>query len=74
MIFFATVTILLVQREKLNPDYRDVLKLDIEGSEFEVLDRLMTDWQGGELPVGQVLMEIHLKQPSAVNFATFIQW
>ncbi|KAJ4422992.1 hypothetical protein N0V82_002386 [Gnomoniopsis sp. IMI 355080] len=48
-------------------EYIDILKMDIECAEFEVLDALCASVGGTEeLPVGQLLVEIHLWRPDHV--------
>ncbi|KAG7121618.1 hypothetical protein HYQ45_014452 [Verticillium longisporum] len=45
-----------------NHEYIDILKMDIEFAEFEAMDGLSDDFplaQGLELPIGQLMVEIH---------------
>jgi hypothetical protein len=50
-----------------NHSYIDILKIDIEGSEYDALDALMDAFDGIQsasgssvIPIGQILIEIHL--------------
>jgi hypothetical protein len=70
--------------------YIDILKIDIEGSEYEALDTFMDAFDGmqtasgkGVLPIGQVMIELHLGNgidlggPNAgadVGFDRFKKW
>lgn len=49
----------------------DILKLDIEGSEFDVLDSLFEEYKGRPLPFGQLQLEIHAGQISFADFLHF---
>jgi FkbM family methyltransferase len=51
----APVRRLSTLMREMGHDHLDVLKLDIEGGEYEVLDDLLRE----ELPVGQLLVEFH---------------
>lgn len=52
----------------------DVLKIDIEGAEFESMRSLLKFFRGiGELPVGQFMVEIHLEQDGP-TMDEFLQW
>ncbi|KAF9578397.1 hypothetical protein BGW38_005810, partial [Lunasporangiospora selenospora] len=61
-----------VVMKELEHDWIDILKIDIEGSEYDVLNSLMDvyekkDEQGnnmGILPFGQLQVEIHLFSPA----------
>jgi hypothetical protein len=73
-----------------NHTYIDVLKIDVEGSEYDSLDTMMNAFEGiqsasgkGVLPIGQVMIEIHLgngvdmNSPVAganVDFERFRTW
>jgi Methyltransferase FkbM domain len=37
----------------------DILKIDIEGGEFDSLASFLTSHADGELPIGQLQLEIH---------------
>ncbi len=67
-----------------NHTYIDILKLDIEGSEYSALDTFMSAFDGirsasGQsiLPVGQVMIELHLGNGDIgeeVDFERFRKW
>lgn len=46
-------------------EYIDIMKMDIEGSEFDALTALLASYSDAdvELPVGQLLVEIHIREP-----------
>lgn len=56
-------------------DHIDVIKMDIEGSEFMVMDSLVAHFRGAgkEVPVGQFLVEIHLR-PNDIDVERFTKW
>lgn len=57
-------------------DYIDVLKMDIEFAEFEGMDGLSRDFpveSGYELPIGQLMVEIHLFN-GRIDAKTYLQW
>ncbi|RMZ70714.1 major facilitator superfamily domain-containing 5 [Pyrenophora seminiperda CCB06] len=56
---FFTLQSLMKQN---NHSYIDILKMDIEGDELAVLTSFMDGFIGQQLPIGQVLIEIHLFQ------------
>ncbi|KAL0940038.1 uncharacterized protein CTRU02_206648 [Colletotrichum truncatum] len=61
--------------KKNGHDYVDILKMDIETFEFEVLDSLIGNFsaeKGLEVPIGQILVEIHLQRPMDVH--TYLEW
>ncbi|EAS30771.1 uncharacterized protein CIMG_06250 [Coccidioides immitis RS] len=41
-------------------NYIDIMKMDIEGSEFGALTSFLTDFQDQDLPLGQLLVETHV--------------
>ena len=45
-------------------DYIDIMKMDIEGSEFDSLSAFVGEFSSPdvELPIGQLLVEIHIRQ------------
>jgi hypothetical protein len=47
----------------------DVLKVDVEGAEFGMLDELFADYEGHPLPFDQLLVEFHLRPISSRNAA-----
>ncbi|OHE98321.1 hypothetical protein CORC01_06317 [Colletotrichum orchidophilum] len=63
--------------KKMGHDYVDLIKMDIEGDEFPTLESFLGDYaQGGQLegkevPVGQLVIEIHVpeKGPQISQFA-----
>ncbi|KAF2008957.1 hypothetical protein BU24DRAFT_88803 [Aaosphaeria arxii CBS 175.79] len=60
-----------------NHTYMDILKIDIEGSEYGALDAMMDAFaqsNDGVLPIGQVMIEIHLVRDQTVNFERFTSW
>ncbi|KAK4694547.1 hypothetical protein P7C71_g3062, partial [Lecanoromycetidae sp. Uapishka_2] len=54
--------------EKNNHDYIDILKVDVEGAEFDSMTTFMDDYADADLPVGQLVMELHLDNPAKWNF------
>ncbi|KAI9815409.1 MAG: hypothetical protein M1832_005479 [Thelocarpon impressellum] len=54
--------------------YIDILKIDVEGSEYDAFDRLMDDFEGQDLPIGQIMIEIHLFDDENVGFGRFYDW
>ncbi|KAA8576137.1 hypothetical protein EYC84_006296 [Monilinia fructicola] len=70
---FYTLQSLMAQNKHA---YIDILKMDIEGSEYAALDAFMDFYgeRGGELPVGQVMIELHLVDDQHVDFARFVKW
>lgn len=56
----------------------DVLKMDIEGNEFQVMDNLMDAYEGKILPFSQIQVEFHLASPDmgmdVAGFARFKKW
>ena len=55
-------------------DYIDILKIDVEGSEYVAFDTFMNDFQGRPLPIGQVMIELHLVDDKNVNFTRIYDW
>ncbi|KAI5807892.1 methyltransferase domain-containing protein [Peziza echinospora] len=51
----------------------DILKIDIEFAEFSSLDAFMNDFARKELPVGQILIEIHLFK-DRITPKEFLDW
>ncbi|TEA14312.1 hypothetical protein C8034_v003520 [Colletotrichum sidae] len=62
---------------KLGHDYVDIIKMDIEGDEFPTIESFFKDfergekYEGKEVPVGQLVIEIHVpdKGPRITQFA-----
>lgn len=57
----------------------DILKIDIEGAEFEALDALVdaytsNDGADGMLPFGQLQLEIHARNSEYAEFPRFLEW
>jgi hypothetical protein len=59
--------------EKNGHSHVDILKMDIEGYEFESLESLLTAFEDVEVPVSQILMEIHL-DPGRKSVDDFLAW
>jgi hypothetical protein len=54
----------------------DILKMDIEFAEFESMDGLSRDFplaDGMDLPIGQLMIEIHLFRHK-IDAKTYLQW
>ncbi|PVG03175.1 hypothetical protein CPB86DRAFT_779522 [Serendipita vermifera] len=49
----------------------DILKVDIEGSEYDVLEALLDSYAGQPLPFGQLQIEIHYWN---IDFIRFMSW
>jgi hypothetical protein len=56
-------------------DHIDILKMDIEGYEFESMNSLIKHFtsQGLEIPISQFLVEIHL-DPGRIGTDDFLTW
>ncbi|KAG9230859.1 methyltransferase domain-containing protein [Amylocarpus encephaloides] len=70
---FFTLSTLMAQNKHT---YMDILKIDVEGSEYQAFDAFM-DWvdaNGGVMPIGQVMIELHLMDDKNVNFERFTAW
>jgi hypothetical protein len=58
-----------------NHSYIDILKIDIEGSEYEALVSFMDSCDAaGVMPIGQVMIELHLVDDQHVDFERFTKW
>lgn len=70
-----------------NHEFIDILKIDIEGAEFEALDALIdayphasnpssshSEHAGGGLPFGQLQLEIHARDNAWTEFPKFLLW
>ncbi|KAL3426102.1 hypothetical protein PVAG01_02893 [Phlyctema vagabunda] len=71
---FYTLQTLMQQNQHT---YIDILKIDIEGSEYTALDAFMDSCEsagGGVFPVGQVMIELHLVDDAHVDFQRFTKW
>ncbi|KAG9086586.1 hypothetical protein FS749_003543 [Ceratobasidium sp. UAMH 11750] len=57
---------------KLGHTFIDILKIDIEGAEFDTLKSLINYYKDvGPLPFGQLQLEIHA---SKFSFSDFLRW
>lgn len=54
-------------------DYVDILKMDIEGFEFDALQSLVREYAGQALPIGQLQVEIHLNE-HIDGLPSFLKW
>jgi hypothetical protein len=69
---FYTISTLMARN---NHCYIDILKIDIEGSEYGDLDTFMDNCEAaGVMPVGQIMIELHLVDDQHVNFDRFTKW
>ncbi|KAH6673983.1 methyltransferase domain-containing protein [Plectosphaerella plurivora] len=68
---FATLKTIMTD---LGHDYVDVIKMDVEGSEFPTLDSFLEDYEGKALPFGQLLIEIHLWEGSPDTIPDLLKW
>jgi len=66
---FYTLTTLM---EMNGHDFIDILKIDIEGSEFTVLTQLVEFYRDRPLPFGQLQLEVHPR--SNIRFDKFLEW
>lgn len=57
-----------------NHSYIDILKIDVEGAEFDSLEKLFYDFEGLDLPVGQLMVELHLVNDLVINFKRLTEW
>lgn len=56
-------------------DFIDVLKVDIEGNEFDSLSTFIDSFHGEPLPFGQLQLEVHVYQEGSWgNFRKFLNW
>lgn len=56
-------------------DWIDILKIDTEGAEFKILPDVITHFGNGNLPFGQLLLEIHADQmENAYKVDDFAAW
>jgi hypothetical protein len=62
--------------ERNGHDFIDVLKIDIEGHEFDSLEVFIDSFHGEPLPFGQLQLEVHAYEDSewGVDFAKFLKW
>ncbi|KAG7040330.1 hypothetical protein JMJ77_0003366 [Colletotrichum scovillei] len=65
--------------QKLRHDYVDLIKMDIEGDEFPTLESFLGDYvkggelEGKEVPVGQMVIEIHVPEKGP-KISQFAEW
>lgn len=61
--------------ERNGHDFIDVLKVDIEGNEFDSLEVFIDSFHGEPLPFGQLQLEIHVFGHVAwQDFSKFLKW
>jgi hypothetical protein len=69
---FFTLQTLMAQN---NHTYIDILKIDVEGSEYDAFDSFMESCDKlGSMPIGQVMIELHLMDDMHVDFERFMKW
>ncbi len=68
-----TYFFLLLFPTSLGHTFIDVLKIDIEGGEFDALTPFIATYAEGVLPVGQLQLEIHAND-GRERFDYFIRW
>jgi hypothetical protein len=71
---FYTLPTLMSQN---NHTYIDILKIDVEGAEYKALDTMMDVFAkvgDGVLPIGQVMIELHVADGSPVGYERFSSW
>jgi hypothetical protein len=57
----------------LGHTFIDILKIDIEGGEFDALTSFVTAYAEGVIPVGQLQLEIHARE-GRERFDYFVKW
>lgn len=59
-----------------NRTFIDLLKIDVEGAEFESLDEIIRSFalSGAALPFGQLQLEIHALNTPYSKFPKFLEW
>lgn len=60
--------------ERNGHDFIDVLKIDIEGNEFDSLEVFIDNFHGGPLPFGQLQLEVHARNSAWEEFPKFLKW
>jgi Methyltransferase FkbM domain len=58
---------------KIGHSFIDVLKIDIEGGEFDSLASFLNSHADGDLPIGQLQLEIHA-WGGRERFDYFVKW
>lgn len=51
----------------------DILKIDTEGAEFDALTTFVSEHANGDIPIGQLQLEIHA-QGDRGRFEYFLKW
>jgi len=54
-------------------EFVDILKVDVEGAEFDALESLVNAYRGRPLPFGQLQLEIHV-WGNMTDFSKFLGW
>jgi len=54
-------------------EFIDILKVDVETAEFDALTAFLNAYAHGELPIGQMQLEIHAVHDLG-NFDFFVKW
>lgn len=71
--FFSLQTLMMENKHT----YMDILKIDVEGAEYQAFDGFM-DWcdkfNNGIMPIGQIMIELHLVDDKVINFERFLSW
>jgi len=61
--------------EQNGHDFIDILKIDIEGNEFDSLSAFIDSFHGKPLPFGQLQLEVHVyPHGDWSNFPKFLGW
>lgn len=60
--------------EQNGHNFIDVLKIDIEGHEFDSLEVFIDSFHGEPLPFGQLQLEIHVNNNQKQYFPDFLKW
>jgi len=61
--------------ERNGHNFIDVLKIDIEGGEFDSLEAFINSFHGEPLPFGQLQLELHVRGDVAwEEFPNFLKW
>lgn len=61
--------------KKLGHDYVDLVKMDVEGDEFQTLEAFLEEFktEGKEVPFGQLVIEIHVPEKGP-KISQFAEW
>ncbi|KAH7888957.1 methyltransferase domain-containing protein [Phlebopus sp. FC_14] len=62
--------------ERNGHDFIDVLKVDIEGNEYDALQVFIDSFKGEPLPLGQLQLEVHVYGDGSLvhDFPRFLKW